>query len=224
VAHVFAPKMPRLVSAPWKEMIATSTLTLDPYSLPTPLEKIQSDFNHNVSGIFVLLAAVGALLYRIAGLNWSRHWPLAFVPLAIFVLLIGEPTVWPLGPESVWTTLMAPEVLMHRLAVVLLAGLIIFEWRVATGRWTGTRAQYVFPIVCFVGGALLLGHSHYIFVTKWTFLIEVSHNALGILAVLAGVTRWLEIRLPGREGVLPGKIWPVCLALVGLVLLFYRET
>jgi putative copper resistance protein D len=108
--------------------------------------------------------------------------------------------------------------------VVLLVALIVFEWRVSAGRWAGTRAEYVFPIVCFIGGALLLGHSHFIFVTKWTFLIEVSHNALGILAVLAGVTRWLEVRLPGREGRWPGKIWPVCLALVGWVLLFYRET
>src|SRR2546421_11973241 len=75
---------------------------------------------------------------------------------------------------------------MHRVAVVLLVGLIVFEWRVSAGRWAGTRAAYVFPIICLVGGGLLLGHSHFIFVTKWTFLIEVSHNALGILAVLAG--------------------------------------
>jgi len=107
-------------------------------------------------------------------------------PAGDFVLLVAEPTVWPLGPENVFTTLVAPEVLMHRLAVVLLVGLIVFEWRVSAGRWAGTRAAYVFPIICLVGGGLLLGHSHFIFVTKWTFLIEVSHNALGILACWRG--------------------------------------
>jgi putative copper resistance protein D len=225
VAQTFAPKVPQFTMPPYQQMLDTSRLVTDLYSLPAPLEKLQSDFNHNVSGAFVLLAAIGALLYRIAGAQWARHWPLAFAPLGLFVLIFAEPTIWPTGREPFWATLIVPEVLVHRLAALLVMALALFEWRVSAGRLGGTRASYAFPILCFVGGAMLLSHSHSLFVSKWAFLIEVSHNALGIFAVLAGAARWLELRLPDRAGrAAAGRVWPVCLALVGLVLLFYRET
>jgi putative copper resistance protein D len=208
---------------PFQEMLATAKRTVDPYSLPGALEKVQSDFNHNTSGAFVLLAATGAFMFRAAGARPARHWPLVFVALGLFVLLIAEPTVWPLGPEPFWASLVAPEVLVHRVAALLVVALGLFEWRVRAGGLSSTRWRYAFPLLCFAGGALMLTHSHTVFATKWAFLIEVSHNALGILAVLAGATRWMELRLPGREGRLAGAVWPVCLALVGAVLLFYRE-
>ena len=224
VARVFAPKVPRFTMPPFREMIATAAQVVDPYALPSELDKVQSNFNHNASGAFVLLAALGALLYGTGGARPARHWPLVFVGLGVFVMLIAEPTVWPLGPEPFWATLLAPQVLVHRLAALLVMGLGVFEWRVRAGGLEATRWRYVFPLLCFAGGALMLTHSHSVFATKWAFLIEVSHNALGILAVLAGAARWLELRLPGREGRVAGGAWPVCLALVGVVLLFYRET
>jgi putative copper resistance protein D len=138
--------------------------------------------------------------------------------------VIAEPTVWPLGPEPFFATLAVPEVLVHRLAAVLVIGLGLFEWRVRAGHLARTNGRYVFPLLCFAGGALMLTHSHSVFATKWAFLIEVSHNALGILAVLAGAARWLELRLPGRTARLAGAVWPVCLVLTGLVLVFYKET
>jgi putative copper resistance protein D len=82
----------------------------------------------------------------------------------------------------------------------------------------------VFPLLCGIGGALLLTHTHSIFAIKRTFLIEASHNAIGIFAVLLGASGWLELRLPGREGRVAGLIWPIFLTLVGVVLLFYQET
>jgi len=41
--------------------------------------------------------------------------------------------------------------------------------------------------------------------------------------MLVGWGRWLELRLPPGEGNIPGRIWAVCLMLVGLLLIFYRE-
>jgi putative copper resistance protein D len=223
VARTFAPKAPQLTMPPLRDVVTGSRSTLDAYSLPTAVEKLQSNFNHNTAGAFVLLSAIGALLYA-AGAKPARHWPLVLVLLGVFVLVIAEPTVWPLGNEPFWATLRAPEVLVHRLAALLVMGLGLFEWRVRAGGLANTDARYVFPLLCLAGGALMLTHSHSVFATKWAFLIEVSHNALGVLAVLAGASRWLELRLPGRQGRLAGTVWPACLALTGLVLLFYRET
>ena len=51
----------------------------------------------------------------------------------------------------------------------------------------------------------------------------MSHNAIGVLAVLMGVGRWLEIRLPAGANRFPGFLWPACMVLVSWVLIFYRE-
>jgi hypothetical protein len=48
----------------------------------------------------------------------------------------------------------------HRLFVVMILVFATFEIRVQTGRLTSMRAALVFPLVCAVGGALLLTHTH----------------------------------------------------------------
>lgn len=139
--------------------------------------------------------------------------------------LVGTAYGWPLGPEPFFATLVAPEVIVHRAAAVVVIAAGLFEWRVRTGPLAQTRLRYAFPILCLLGGALLLTHSHSVFATKWAFLVEVSHNALGVFAVLAGATRWLELRLSdGPDCRVAAIAWPLCLTGIGLVLLFYRET
>lgn len=225
VLHVFAPKWPQFTPPPHAEMLATASSSLDPFALPSTVSKVQSDFNHNVSGALVILVGLGAFLSRATRWRWTRNWPLLFLPLAAFLLIIGEPNGWPLGPEPFWSTLLAPEVLTHRLATLIVAVLGLIVWRVEVGGLAATRWRYVFPLLSWVGGALLLTHSHSVLAVKWAFLIEVSHNAIGIFAVFAGAGAWLEMHLPGRrEGRIAGVLWPVFLTLVGVVLLFYRET
>ncbi len=224
VLHTFAPKMPQLTPPPYAKMLSGAGLSLDLFWLPTHLQKIQSDFNHNISGICVILIGLGALLNRATRARWTRHWPLLFMPLAVFLLIIGEPTGWPLGNEGFFKTLISPEVLTHRLATLIVIVLGMFEWRVQAGALAGTRWRYLFPLLCGVGGALLLTHSHTVFAITWAFLIEVSHNAMGVLAVMIGAAGWMEMRMSGRESRIAGLVWPVCLTLLGFVLLFYRET
>jgi putative copper resistance protein D len=153
-----------------------------------------------------------------------RHWPLLFLLLAIFMLIIAEPNGWPLGTEGFWETMVVPGVIQHRLATFLVGGLALLEWRVQVGALAETRWRFAFPLLCLTGEALLLTHSHSVFAIKWAFLIEVSHNAIGLLAVLIGVGRWLELRLPSPVNRYPAFLWPVFMMLVGLVLVFYRET
>jgi len=86
------------------------------------------------------------------------------------------------------------------------------------------RAALVFPLLCAVGGGLLLTHSHASLNLKDEFLLEVTHAPLGVLALLVGWSRWLELRLPEARGRLPGSLWAVGLALIGVLLIFYRES
>jgi putative copper resistance protein D len=114
-------------------------------------------------------------------------------------------------------------VLLHRLSTVLVVALALFEWRVRVGGLGATRWRYAFPLLAVLGGALLLTHSHSVSALKWTYLMEVSHNAIGLLAVVLGIARWLELRTPAPERRAYGTVWTTCMALIGLVLLFYRE-
>jgi copper resistance protein D len=59
---------------------------------------------------------------------------------------------------------------------------------------------------------------------KEALLAEMSHTPIALLGVSAGCSRWLELRLPrSRMTLIAGYLWPLCLALVGLILLNYRE-
>ena len=219
----FAPKKPILTPPPREAMLASAASASDSFAVPTELERIQGNFNHNVAGLLVLIIGFAAALDRSGRVTFARNWPLLFLTLAVFLFLFAETTVWPLGPESFWKTLIVPGVLQHRLATLLVVGLAFFEWRVRVGDLGATRWRFAFPVLCAAGGALLLTHSHSVFATRSEFLIEVSHAVLGLLAVLVGVGRWLELRLPQPASPAAGVLWTTCFIAVGLVLLFYRE-
>ena len=79
------------------------------------------------------------------------------------------------------------------------------------------------PVLCAVGGLLLLGHVHEGLQPKEEFLIQITHNVIGLLAVIMACGRWLELRLTPPAGRLAGAVSLSALLLIGLVLLFYRE-
>ena len=193
------------------------------YQPNTPGDIAWSEYNHHWAGVVVLLVGLLAFASQFSGLRWARHWPLAFLGLAAFIFLRADPENWPLGPRSFWQSFAVAEVLQHRLFVVLIIAFAVFEWGVATKRISSQKAALVFPGVCAVGGALLLTHSHALGNIKEELLAELSHVPLAILAVVAGWTRWLELRVPGRTKRVLVWIWPVCFVLIGLVLLNYRE-
>jgi len=191
----------------------------------TPAEKAWSEYNHHWAGIIVLSIGVLAVLAQVARLSWAQNWPLIFLGLALFLFLRSDPEVWPLGPNGFWVTFADPEVLLHRIFVLVVIGLAVFEWRVQTGRVASGRARLIFPVLVAVSGALLLTHSHSLGNLKEEVLAELSHIPLAILAVTAGWSRWLELRLPSENQTrnVMGRLWPVCIALIGVVLLNYRE-
>ncbi len=181
-----------------------------------------SEYNHHWAGMFVLLVGVLALLHR-AGVGWARHWPLAFLGLAVFLFLRSDPEVWPLGKEGFFESLRDIEVFQHRIFVLLTVAFALFEWGVRTGRLRSPKAALVFPLLTAAGGALLLTHSHAIANVKEQLLIEWSHTPLALAGIAAGWSRWLEIRADGSVRRWAGWVWPACFVVVGGILINYRE-
>jgi putative copper resistance protein D len=221
VAARFTPTMPRLVSPPAAELNRTADPIMAPAGERRPIERAWSEYNHHWAGLFVLLMGLGAVAERL-GARWARHWPLLFLGLATFMFVRADPRAWPLGPAGFWESFALADVLQHRLFVVLVVAFGVFEWAVRTGRLRARPWAYVFPLLCAVGGGLLLTHSHAMFDLKEEFLTEVTHAPIGILGAFAGWGRWLELRLP-EAAARAGWLWTLCFAAVGVVLLVYRE-
>jgi len=120
--------------------------------------------------------------------------------------------------------LSSDEILLHRLGALLACVLGLIEWRARFSRKPVSRLSSVIPVLCAVGGLMLLGHAHEGLQPKEEFLIQITHNAIGLLAVIMACGRWLELRLTPPTGRLAGVVSLSTLLLIGLVLLFYRET
>ena len=183
----------------------------------------ESESNHHWMGIVVLAMGLLALLARTGKAPWAEYWPLLLIGIAIFIFIRADTESWPVGPQGFWASWLKPEVFQHRVAALVCIGFAFFELRVRRTEHANSPAALVFPLMCALGGALLLTHSHPIINVKDNLLIELSHVPLGILAVLAGWSRWLEIRLPAKDRGIPAWIWPVCFVLIGAGLLNYRE-
>jgi copper resistance protein D len=196
------------------------------------MDQAWSEYNHHWAGIIVLAAGVLACCGNLASRRWPHHWfrnwPLLFIGLAVFIILRADPDAWPLGPRSFWRSFAESDVLEHRIFALLITAFAVFEWAVETGRLQSRRAAMVFPALCAFGGAFLMTHSHAVGALKDETLVEMSHIPIALFGVTMGWGRWLQLRLP--QGDSPkliaalNWIWPVCLALAGLVLLDYRES
>jgi copper resistance protein D len=224
VAARFEPKLPRLTSPPVQQLLAAAAPIDDTLSKRQPEEYAWSEYNHHMAGLFVFAMGVLAVLERTGRARWARHWPLLLLGLGAFMSVRNDPRAWPLGPAGFWESMALPDVLQHRLVVLLVVGFGLFEWLVRIGVLGRPGWRLVFPILCAVGGGLLLTHSHAMFNLKSEFLAEVSHAPMGILGVFMGWGRWLELRLPAPDRAVPGWIWSMALLTVGAILLVYRET
>jgi copper resistance protein D len=215
----FSPRWPVLTSPNIADM------PVDDRNAPrTDADRAWSEFNHHWAGIFVLVMGLLALVHATGHARWARHWPLVFLGLAGFLLVRNDPGAWPLGPLGFWESMRYPEVLQHRIFVLLVIAFGIFEWLVRTDRVRLHGAALVFPLLCAVGGGLLLTHSHAGLNLKQEYLIEVTHVPLGVLAMVTGWSRWLELRLTGSSGRLAGRVWPIAFTLIGVSLILYRES
>jgi putative copper resistance protein D len=235
IADRMSPRLPRMETPSFSELSPVTPLSVpQDTSVPGSFVPGQlwhpnngadiawSEYNHHWAGLVVLVIGLLAVLSRV--FRWARYWPLAFFGLAVFLLVRADSENWPLGPRGFWESFQVAEVAQHRFFVLLIIIFAIFEWAVQTQRLDPRRAGLVFPLVCAVGGAVLMTHSHSLGNVKEEFLAELSHIPLALFAVLAGWSRWLEIRLPYRRPALVSWIWPVAFVFIGSILMLYRES
>lgn len=196
--------------------------------MPLSIRKIAdmrwSEYNHHWMGVIVLGMGLLAFLARTGKAPWAEYWPLLMIGIAVFIFLRGDPECWPLGPKSFWSTWAQPEIFQHRAAALLCIAFAIFELRVRRTPTQDGMLPLLFPLLCAVGAALLLTHSHGTANVREETLAELSHTPMAVVGVMAGWSRWLELRLPDEsDRRLSAWIWPICFILIGAGLMNYRE-
>jgi copper resistance protein D len=183
-----------------------------------------SEYNHHVAGAIVLVMGILVFVEKSGKAPWARHWPLLLIVLAGFLFLRSEAEGWPTGSLSLTDSLRDPEFIQHKTFMVLMTAFAAFEWSVRNQVMRSGWAKYVFPLICALGGMMLLTHSHSIANVKELLLLEMTHMPLAVFAIWSGWTRWLELRLEdGRAKVIAGWLWPTFFCLTALTLLLYRE-
>ncbi len=153
IAQRISPKLPRMNTPPlstlspstrelWKQQHPAGSSNAEAYIpghgqyvlLPRATSHGQSTITTGPSYRFG--DGCVTVLARSRWFSWAKHWPVAFVGLAVFLLLRADPENWPLGPSGFWESFTSTDVAQHRLFVLLIVLFAAFEWGVQTGRLT----------------------------------------------------------------------------------------
>jgi len=227
--EMFTPRLPALSSPTHEALLAGQAASVALVGrIPSAAGSQWSDYNHNVSGIFLIGMSVLALLSYRPGFAWARYWPLGFVALSVFLFFRSDAEAWPLGPVGFWrSTFGDGEVLQHRIATLLAFALGALETSARAGKQASERLQAVFPVLCAFGGVLLVTHAHTAFEIKSQYLIQSTHLAMGLLAIVMATGRWLELRLTktgnAMEARFSGLVAVGAMLMIGAILAIYRE-
>jgi copper resistance protein D len=193
--------------------------------------KKESEFNHHLAGLLVLLAGVfilaePALARRWPGVRYA--WPMCFLLSGLFVLVWSDTELWPWGPQSWWYGLTHNiEDLQHKTFAVILIALGVLEIQrvrgVVRAAWTG----WVFPVLAILGSSLLLFHEHHTGMGGDDHMrimahIQSEHLSFASVGIGIGLSKGLS-ETPTRLRKLFAKLWPALMIVLGVLLIMYTE-
>jgi hypothetical protein len=194
-------------------------------------DKKESEFNHHLAGLFVVLAGGFILSQSVLVRRWPAAkyaWPACFLLSGIFVLVWSDTELWPFGHRE-WLEALRhnQEVLQHKTFAVLLLVLGVTEWQRARGVLKAVWSGWVFPALAIGGSLLLLFHRHEAAMhgpdhMELMARIQSEHLSYAVAGIGLGLAKGLaEVKTRLQGGF--GKVWPLLMIVLGVLLMFYRE-
>lgn len=186
----------------------------------SPAEAIYSQYTHRIAG-GVLLTIAGLIAWE---MRRPRAWPLSsvlWIAFGLYLIPTSDPESWPWGPQRFTQLVDDPVVLQHKLLALIPIAFGVLGILRARGMLRRPSWTYVIPVLAVLGGGSLFFHHH-----EGGFHLDaiyLQHVAMGGTAVALGVA----LAVAGRRRAGPASrlrwAWPGFLALLGVVLLLYRE-
>lgn len=187
--------------------------------------KAYSEFNHHLTGFFILLIAFSEMPLR-----WIKErqparllLPMALLATGVFLLVWSDHEAWPIGPMTFADTFFGDdwEIVQHKLYGVLALGIGITEALVRTGRLNGVAWRIPLPLFAIVGGSMLFFHSHGDH--PGAHQIALHHAAMGTMALSAGGSKLFSTWGSTDATTRWQWIWAALILFIGLDLLIYSE-
>jgi len=194
-------------------------------------DKQESEFNHHLAGVLVVLAGILILAQDRLAARWPlvRYaWPVCFLAAGLFLLVFSDTEIWPFGPQTPWYALTHnPEDLQHKIFAVILLAVGCVELQRTRGRLTVRWAAWFFPVVGVAGAILLLFHVHSGDMQAPHAMesmehIQMQHRWFAATGLGVAVTNGLA-ETPQKWQQIFRKIWPVLLIVLGALLTQYTE-
>jgi putative copper resistance protein D len=193
--------------------------------------KRESEFNHHLAGLLVLIAGLLILADGSIRQPWAfaRHvWPVCFLASGIFLLVFSDTELWPFNSQSWYFGLTHHmEVLQHKIFAVLLLGLGVIELQRTRGTLTGKWSSWVFPLVAATGSLMLLFHEHQAGMTGPNHMelmhrIQSEHLSFAVTGFGIALSKGLaETSFDWRPFF--QHLFPTLLIVLGALLLVYVE-
>jgi hypothetical protein len=193
-------------------------------------DKRESEANHHLAGVLVVLAGLLVLLGgRFKGTPRVRQfWPICLLIGGVFLLVFSDTEIWPFGSQTPWYAIThEAEDLQHKIFALILLMLGVVEYQRAKGRWLTPFTAWIFPGVGLVGTLLLLFHSHSGEAhdgagMKLMAHIQVQHSWYAVVGAGVVLAKGMsEVRT--RHQSVFGSIWPIFLVILGVSLVLYTE-
>jgi putative copper resistance protein D len=194
-------------------------------------DKRESEFNHHLAGLLVLIAGIFLLGEGDIGARWPlarQAWPLCFLLSGVFVLIFSDTELWPFASQSWYFGLTHhAEVLQHKTFAVLLLALGVIELQRSRGVLKAGWWGWVFPALAMIGSVILLfhdhqGHAHGADHMEVMRRIQSEHLGFAVTGFGIALTKGLaETPLAWRPFF--RRLFPTLLFVLGALLLVYVE-
>jgi len=193
-------------------------------------DKRESEFNHHLAGVLMILAALFFLAQnRLAGRWPTAHyaWAACLLFAGFFLLVFSDTEIWPFGYQSFYYAVTHnPEVAQHKTFAAILLALGVVAMLRTSGRLRAAWSAWIFPVLALGGATMLLFHHHGGMhgPDAMQTMVRVQHQHLRFAGAGAGVALAKGLAdSGGKWRPLFNKLWPVFMIALGVLLVLYTE-
>jgi hypothetical protein len=193
-------------------------------------DKRESEFNHHLAGVLLILAALFFLAQDRLASRWpgARYaWAACLLLAGVFLLVFSDTEIWPFGYQSFYYAVTHNvEVAQHKTFAAILVALGVVATLRTSGRLRGVWSAWIFPVLALAGATMLLFHHHGGMhgPDAMQTMVRVQHQHLRFAGAGVGVAVAKGLAdTSGKWQSFFNKLWPLFMIVLGVMLLMYTE-